>query len=85
MPPRAVFVFDRENWCSVFPSVEDAESGLETADVEADEYVVFGEDGTVFGTRVEGPCALSSEWDDRWPKRPHWLARRLHGDDPPRI
>jgi hypothetical protein len=22
------------------------------------------------------------EWEHRWPKRPRWLSRRLHGDDP---
>jgi hypothetical protein len=25
---------------------------------------------------------LKQEWDARWPKRPRWLDRRLHGDGP---
>jgi hypothetical protein len=25
---------------------------------------------------------LRREWDQRWPKRPSWLDRRLHGDPP---
>jgi hypothetical protein len=28
---------------------------------------------------------LLDEWAVRWPKRPKWLARRLHGDEPPQI
>jgi hypothetical protein len=28
---------------------------------------------------------ISADWDARWPKRPKWLARRLHGDAPPRF
>lgn len=24
-------------------------------------------------------------WGRRWPKRPAWLARRIHGDDPPHL
>ena len=26
-----------------------------------------------------------AEWERRWPKRPAWLARRLHGDRPPQV
>jgi hypothetical protein len=26
---------------------------------------------------------LKAEWEARWPKRPRWLDRRLHGTDPP--
>ena len=26
-----------------------------------------------------------AEWEQRWPKRPAWLARRLHGDQPTRV
>jgi hypothetical protein len=26
---------------------------------------------------------LNAEWDARWPTRPRWLNRRLHGDRPP--
>ena len=25
---------------------------------------------------------LRWEWERRWPKRPRWLSRRLHGDSP---
>ena len=25
---------------------------------------------------------LHQEWEGRWPERPRWLARRLHGDAP---
>jgi hypothetical protein len=28
---------------------------------------------------------LDKQWDSRWPKRPRWLDRRLHGDDAPSI
>ncbi len=28
---------------------------------------------------------LRTEWEQRWPKRPAWLARRLHGDHPPQV
>jgi hypothetical protein len=57
MRRRALFVFDRENWCSVFFDVTAATGQLEVNDVEADEYVVFDQDGTVFEIRAEGtPC-----------------------------
>ena len=121
----ALFVFDRDNWCSAFPDVADAAGDLEANDVEADEYVVFDHEGTVFETWVEGfdvhlrptgerdfaelngrlrrfldeskiECAgedvvaignaiLRAEWESRWPKRPRWLAERLHGDAPPTL
>jgi hypothetical protein len=32
-----------------------------------------------------GNAILEAEWEDRWPKRPRWLASRLHGDGPPRL
>lgn len=28
---------------------------------------------------------LAADWEARWPKRPRWLDRRLHGDLPPQI
>ncbi len=28
---------------------------------------------------------LRREWASRWPRRPRWLARRLHGDGPPTV
>jgi hypothetical protein len=28
---------------------------------------------------------LRHQWSSRWPKRPRWLDRRLHGDGPPRV
>lgn len=28
---------------------------------------------------------LRAEWEQRWPKRPAWLAKRLHGDQPPQV
>lgn len=28
---------------------------------------------------------LQAQWDSRWPRRPRWLDRRLHGDTPPAI
>jgi len=28
---------------------------------------------------------LRAEWEQRWPKRPVWLARRLHGKHPPQV
>jgi hypothetical protein len=125
MARRALFVFDRDNWCSVFPDVADAVGQLEANDVEAGEYAVFDQDGTVFAIWAEGvhvrlrptdernlaqlqerlgrfldeshiKCAsedvidigsaiLEAEWESRWPKRPRWLATRLHGDAPPTL
>jgi hypothetical protein len=122
---RALFVFDRENWCSVFQGPEQAAAALETADVETDEYVAFDERGTVFRLstagldihiaatperdeeqlrarlrrfvdewRIEastddlieiGNAILRDDWDKRWPRRPRWLARRLHGTQPPTL
>jgi len=122
---HAIFAFDQENWCSVFIDVGEASGRLEANDVDAGEYVVFDQDGTVFETWTDGPyvhlrptdehdpaqlrarlrrfldeqhieCAsddvidiagaiLEADWEDRWPKRPRWLARRLHGDAPPRL
>jgi hypothetical protein len=125
MARRALFVFDRENECSVVPGVAEAAGQLEVNDVEADEYVVFDQDGTVFEIWAEGlhvglrptderdlaqlqerlglfldrwhiRCAsedvmdignaiLEADWESRWPKRPRWLATRLHGDAPPTL
>jgi hypothetical protein len=125
MARRALFVFDRENSCSVFPDAAEATGQLEANDVEAGEYVVFDQDGTVFEIWAEGldvrlrrtderdlaqlqdrlgrfldesriTCAsadvidvgnaiLEAEWESRWPKRPRWLATRLHGDAPPTL
>jgi hypothetical protein len=125
MARRALFVFDRENWCYVFSDVTEVSGQLETNDVEADEYVVFDQVGTVFEIWAEGvdvrlrptdkrdraqlherlarfrdkshvKCAsedvidignaiLEAEWESRWPKRPRWLATRLHGDAPPTL
>jgi hypothetical protein len=45
---RALFVFDQDNWCSVFPGPEQAAAELEAADVDANEYVAFDEQGTVY-------------------------------------
>lgn len=28
---------------------------------------------------------LQQQWDSRWPQRPRWLDRRLHGDTPPTL
>ncbi len=28
---------------------------------------------------------LREQWENRWPKRPRWLDRRLHGDGPPPV
>lgn len=27
---------------------------------------------------------LQERWEQRWPQRPGWLSRRLHGEEPPR-
>lgn len=119
---RAVFAFDQEGWCSVFRSADEAAADLEVNDVEADEYVLFGDDGSVFAASVDGldvvirhteardpeglrerldryctmakietasddpvvigNAILADEWNHRWPKRPSWLDRRIHGDGP---
>jgi hypothetical protein len=28
---------------------------------------------------------LRGQWNSRWPKRPKWLSRRIHGAHPPQI
>lgn len=121
----AVFAFDRENWCSVFCDGEEAEASIEVIDVEANEYVLFDDEGTVLNVSLDGgkvvigggdsrdpqqlherlerycgmveldcpsddPIAvgnaiLLSDWSRRWPKRPAWLDRRLHGDSPHKL
>jgi hypothetical protein len=45
---RALFIFDQDNWCSVFQGPDQAAAELEAADVDANEYVAFDERGTVF-------------------------------------
>lgn len=30
-------------------------------------------------------AVLRAEWDVRWPQRPRWLSRRIHGETPPTI
>jgi len=122
---RALFVFDRENWCSVFRDEAEAAGQLEANDAEAGEYVAFDQDGTVVEISADGldvrlrrtdtrdlpqlrrrlarflderdiECAgddvvdignaiLRAEWEGQWPKRPRWLATRLHGDVPPTL
>ena len=32
-----------------------------------------------------GNAILREDWNSRWPKRPRWLANRLHGDAPPKL
>lgn len=32
-----------------------------------------------------GNAILEAAWEDRWPKRPRWLARRMHRSQPPRL
>jgi hypothetical protein len=32
-----------------------------------------------------GNAILAAAWDSRWPKRPRWLATRLHGAAPPTL
>jgi hypothetical protein len=32
-----------------------------------------------------GHAILEADWESRWPKRPRWLATRLHGDAPPTL
>ena len=32
-----------------------------------------------------GNAILAADWGSRWPKRPRWLATRLHGDAPPTL
>jgi hypothetical protein len=125
MGTRALFVFDRENWCSVFPGPEQAAGGLELNDVDADEYVAFDEHGAVYALYIEethvrvsvtddrdpgqlrerlaafltrshieiasddpidiANAILRDAWNSRWPRRPRWLANRLHGDAPPSV
>jgi hypothetical protein len=123
--PRAIFVFGRDNDCSVFRRAEDAAGELEAPDVEDDEYVAFDDGGTVYrlwatgldvhmeptperdeaqlrarlrrfldDCQIDAPnddmiaianAVLRANWDMRWPKRPRWLADRLHGATPPTL
>jgi hypothetical protein len=120
-----LFAFDQDNECSVFADAADAAVQLESNDVGAGEYVVFGQDGTVFEIWTEGlevrlhptdeldasqlrerlrqfldaaqitcdsqdltdvaNAILEADWEHRWPKRPRWLSRRLHGDGPRKL
>ena len=64
MAARALFVFDRDNWCSVFPGREQAAVELEVNDVTADEYIAFDEHGTVFRLWPEGQDVRLSAMDD---------------------
>jgi len=32
-----------------------------------------------------GNAILKAEWEQRWPKRPRWLATRLQGEVPPTL
>jgi hypothetical protein len=122
MTVRAVFIFDRDDWCSVFASPEEAAANLEINDVESHEYAGFTDDGRVvtpiveqedvrvvvtdrrdvdglqlrlqgcrrhhgFESAIDDPVGIANEilradWKARWPKRPRWLARRLHGPGP---
>ncbi len=54
MARGALFVFDRENWCSVFRDEAEAAGQLEANDVEAAEYVAFDQDGTVMEIAADG-------------------------------
>jgi uncharacterized protein YijF (DUF1287 family) len=43
-----------------------------------------------FTSDVDDPVSVANElmrqeWELRWPRRPDWLRRRLHGDHPPQI
>jgi hypothetical protein len=89
---RALFVFDRENWCSVLQGPEQAAVALEAADVDADEYAAFDERGTVFrlwtaGEEVRVEATPERDADELLARlrHPRWLARRLHGTMPPSL
>jgi hypothetical protein len=32
-----------------------------------------------------GNAILRDDWNRRWPRRPRWLARQLHGSTPPTL
>ena len=66
MARRALFVFDRKNRCYVFPDAE-AAGRLEVNDVEADEYVVFDQDGRVFEISAEALDVRLRPTDERDP------------------
>ena len=53
MTVRAVFIFDRDDWCSVFASPDEAAANLEINDVESHEYAGFTDDGRVVTPIVE--------------------------------
>lgn len=57
----AVFTFEGSNILYVHPSLTAAEGYFEAIDVENDEYVFFGQDGTVIHPSVEnGRVVLSA-------------------------
>jgi hypothetical protein len=66
---------------------------IPTNDVDRDELVrllrqyVPGENLALEPEPFEDPLAVAAaisrrEWEHRWPKRPRWLSRRIHGDGP---
>jgi hypothetical protein len=45
-----------------------------------DPEFVEAEDLRAYANRL-----LAARWEQRWPKRPSWLAERLHGSKPPSV
>jgi hypothetical protein len=65
---------------------------MEALDVENGEYhVLYTLEGRVVLTSdpvdfvAVANEVLRREWNSRWPKRPKWLSRRIHGEHPPQI
>jgi hypothetical protein len=44
-----------------------------------------GFDGSRGDPRAIANQVLINEWRVRWPRWPHWLDRRIHGDGPPQV
>jgi hypothetical protein len=74
---RTLFVFDRENWCSVFSGPEEAAANLETADVDANEYIAFDEHGAMFTLRAAGTEVHISRTAERDEEQLHARLQRF--------
>lgn len=60
----------------------------ERDEVRLHELLPSSQAQTGFTSDVDDPVAVANElmrqeWEHRWPRRPNWLRRRLHGDHPP--
>ncbi|SFO00932.1 hypothetical protein SAMN05660359_00927 [Geodermatophilus obscurus] len=66
VPQQAVYTFEGPSVLYVHPSLAAAEDYFEAIDLENDEYVFFGQDGTVIQPKVEdGRVVLTATLEQR--------------------